>query len=256
MRICIIGQGFPVTSVDVSMLRDKYGASIRWTPGLDVVRDIGVGPFSFIAIIVKGVDFPHFDVRAVVDRWRSKKFLILNDSEQKFFSRFPTTKRSKYIDNFEDNKSYQDHISEFIDDFSQNQSNRRAIDLDGLAQRLDDIAMSVEALRLNSVGHIVDELRTVGKKLRDRGGAHDQINTISDIQVRDQVRRAIESLSDLFDIIDNRKLASIIVAGAVSALVGYVGWSAVVCNALCLASWHGKEVFIEALKKLPPARKN
>lgn len=124
-----------------------------------------------------------------------------------------------------------------------------------LADRIDATANAVADLRINSVGQIVDELRSISKSFR---GELVRDLPFTDIvqDAREPLKTALISISQIFDVIDSSRTASMIVAGCVAALVGGVGgWSSALCFNLALASWHGKEAFIAAVNRLGPLKK-
>ena len=124
-----------------------------------------------------------------------------------------------------------------------------------LADRIDAAANAVADLRINSVGHVVDELRSISKSFR--GELVSDLPSADVIQdARDPLKNVLISIAQIFDIIDSSRTASMIVAGCVTALVGGVGgWSSALCFNLALASWHGKEAFIATVNRLGPLKK-
>ncbi|WP_253397329.1 hypothetical protein [Methylorubrum extorquens] len=121
-----------------------------------------------------------------------------------------------------------------------------------LLDRLDIAADAISDLHLNSTSEAVSEIRSISQRLRVRIASKDQLITQGD--VKNTVTEALMVIAKLFDAIENSKLAAIIVSGATTALMGCSGYSAAICVTVMLASWNGREAFVEAVSKLNPSK--
>ncbi|MGA4551040.1 hypothetical protein [Methylorubrum aminovorans] len=121
-----------------------------------------------------------------------------------------------------------------------------------LLDRLDIAADAIFDLHLNSTSEVVSEIRSISQRLRVKIASKDQHITQGD--VKNTVTDALTVIAKLFDAIENSKLAAIIVSGATTALMGCSGYSAAVSVTIMLASWNGKEAFMEAVRKLNTSR--
>lgn len=120
-----------------------------------------------------------------------------------------------------------------------------------LAERIDAAAGAIQELRLNSTGQIIEELFNISREIRSMRTDISVSFTERDISVKGETKNALKAIGGIFDAIEHSGLAAIVVSGAVTAVVGCGGWSAVACQTICLASWHGKDALMTAINKLP-----
>lgn len=117
-------------------------------------------------------------------------------------------------------------------------------------QRLDDAADAIDAMRLNSTGEVVDELRRVSSNLRAKYLQISVGGSVERSDVGNALITILKALAVLFDVIENSKLAAIVVSGATTALIGGGGLTTTLNLTVMLAAWHGKEAFLAAIESI------
>jgi CheY-like chemotaxis protein len=122
-----------------------------------------------------------------------------------------------------------------------------------LADRLDVVAGGLEALRINSAEPLISEVRALGQELRGAAVplSADGNSSVSQLMVRTEAHRSLGLLGGIYDAVGSTRGGEMIVAGAVTGLVGLGGWPTVTAYGLSLAAWMGKDAFIEAVRRLP-----
>ncbi|WP_237477401.1 hypothetical protein [Lichenibacterium dinghuense] len=149
-----------------------------------------------------------------------------------------------------------DSVKLFVDNVLAIEFEREAktvrMSMSELADRIDLAASAVGDLRLNSTGALVDGLRSISGELRglslDGGRKGALVGN-----PRPVLQRVFVAISSVYDVVENSGIASMVVAGCVTALVSSGGWSSVTCLGLTLASWNGKDTFLAAIARLPVA---
>lgn len=124
--------------------------------------------------------------------------------------------------------------------------------LSDIADRIDLAATALEDIDLNSTKFTAGELRSISANIRSLPKA-------SLDSGRSKTKYIIEFLNviaKLFDLIEDRKMAPIVVCGAVTAVLGCTGWSATANMALTLAAWNGKDAFMLAVSKISIPKRN
>jgi response regulator RpfG family c-di-GMP phosphodiesterase len=121
-----------------------------------------------------------------------------------------------------------------------------------VSDRIDNVAASMEALRINSVAEHVDSLRSLSEQIRENIGQTAQRGrSPTKSEVRTQAGRALPILESIYNVLGTERGAQTIIAGAVAGVIGAAGWPAVTAYSLTMAAWMGKDAFATALKKLP-----
>ena len=134
----------------------------------------------------------------------------------------------------------------------------RKVDLGELANRIDLAVDAISDLRINSTSGPVSELRKISNELREERFSSGRIS-ISHFD--DRLNNTLHSVAKLYDFIENSRMASIVVCGATTAILGCSGINAVMCMGLTLAAWQGQDAYLEALSRVfskngKAARKN
>ncbi|WP_156453636.1 hypothetical protein [Methylobacterium sp. CCH5-D2] len=134
-----------------------------------------------------------------------------------------------------------------IDSISDKALSHKHAEYSALGCRIENAALAIRSLGLNSTSDIIAELEDIASALSDENSVRPR----QKFDPRHEAKRALYILSKLFDHIENSRMASIIISGAVTSVVADVGWSGVACQTVCLASWHGKDAFMKAIDRLP-----
>jgi hypothetical protein len=125
-----------------------------------------------------------------------------------------------------------------------------------VVEKLLAITVAMKQLRINSLSEHIRSLEAVTFELQSISGA-------GETDLKTAVRKALNVLAGIFDVMGSELGARIIVSGAIGGLVGVGGLQAVVAYSLTIAAWMGKETFLEAVKtvngtgprrRLPPER--
>jgi hypothetical protein len=128
----------------------------------------------------------------------------------------------------------------------------RSINLAELADRIDLAANAIADLRLNSTADITGELKDISSSLRN---GFDQEQISSKESAGEYLKGFLIAVAKLYDYIENSRMASVVVCGAVTAILGCTGWSATFSMGLTLAAWQGKDAFLATVSKLPGPKK-
>jgi hypothetical protein len=114
-----------------------------------------------------------------------------------------------------------------------------------LAARVETVANAIASLRLNSASVHVEQLRKISQEIRELSDGNDTP------PLKDVAARTLPILTHLFDALGTQQGAQVIIAGAVTGILGAGGWPSVAIYGLTLAAWKGKDAFMAALDKLP-----
>jgi hypothetical protein len=119
-----------------------------------------------------------------------------------------------------------------------------------LVQRLEIVTTAIANLRINSLSEHIDELREISEELKHHSDSENEPTSVRDIALR-----ALPILTHLFDALGSKQGAQVIIAGAVTGILGAGGMSSATIFALTLAVWQGKDAFVAALDRILPKRK-
>jgi DNA-binding response OmpR family regulator len=120
-----------------------------------------------------------------------------------------------------------------------------------VSDRIESVANSIEALRINSLAGHVDGLRGLSEEIKISIGRRAQTGrSPPKSEVRAQAGRALPILAHIYNILGTERGAQTIISGAVAGIVSIGGWPAVTVYGLSMAAWMGKDAFATALRNL------
>jgi hypothetical protein len=172
------------------------------------------------------------------------------DGKHNLCSNMPFVKYRRYSRNLEAIIAVFGEISSDIVDMSKKdnpEGQTFTSNMRPLGHRIRNAAIAIAAFRINAAGEVVSELNQLADELL-ADGSHESGKLFD---VRHEAKKALTAVANLYDHLDNSNMARVIVCGAVTAVIADVGWSAVACQTIQLASWHGKDAFLGAVKMLP-----
>jgi hypothetical protein len=112
-----------------------------------------------------------------------------------------------------------------------------------LAERIERVATEISRLRINSATEYVEQLRTIATEAKNLPDNEAAIRAIAG--------KVLSILSRLLDTLGTNEGAQILIAGAVTGILGAGGWPSAIIFGLSLAVWQGKEAFLAALGQIP-----
>jgi hypothetical protein len=121
-----------------------------------------------------------------------------------------------------------------------------------LSARIGVVISGLAELRINSISPFIEELKNIGIFFENIGAPTDDFDQED---ANDIATRALTALGNILDVVGSKTTVQMIVAGAITGILGTIGWPAVTAYGLSLAAWQGKDAFMAALKSLPTHRK-
>lgn len=119
------------------------------------------------------------------------------------------------------------------------------IDSYAFAERITLIADGIAALRQNSTGDLVADLRNISSDLQSSAPITEKS------KLKQIASRALKAASDFYQAASADTGAQIVVAGVVGGILGFIGTPAVIAYGMTIAAWHGKDAFANAVAHLP-----
>jgi hypothetical protein len=113
-----------------------------------------------------------------------------------------------------------------------------------LAGRIDEIALAITELRINSLYEHAEKLRALSAELRTPR------RSFSPTTLKADSTSALQILTAVYEALGSSHGAKVIIAGAVAGILSIGGWPAVTAYSITLAAWQGKDAFIAAVKRL------
>lgn len=122
--------------------------------------------------------------------------------------------------------------------------------LQDLLSRLDGAIEGIAAMRINSTGEAIEEMRHVSRSIRLKYAEREDGAIVEANELNNTVVKILTQLAKLYDVIENSKLAAIVISGATTTLMGATGLTATINLSVMLAAWYGKDAFLEAIQAI------
>ncbi|TXN70312.1 hypothetical protein [Methylobacterium sp. WL6] len=236
---------------------ESIGLTLHEVESIDAVLDIKFNNTLLFFYVVDKFNGKFNNLSELKRKYRSKKFICIDMLGFESLKELCDENNIIYIRRKFDADRFETFVTGQCIDVLRSFSNPGHVEQSEtyqsskLSERIDTAAYALRDLRLNSTGEIVEELLSISRALKENRLKSSSDTSRRDVSVKGETKNALQTIGGIFDAIENSGLAAIVVSGAVTAVIGCGGWSAVACQTVCLASWHGKEALIAAIDKLP-----